>query len=145
MGHCYVLCGRSGVTWTVPLHIIRDVNCCSSPPDVARRGSRRARSSSGSGRRYLWRTSFRGGPYPGPPPKATETQGIAPSLLFKKNFAVAQVLKAGTWRHYPRPEGPGTQVPQDLPPGPCGGSTGPGLTLAVRPGIPSIPRLMTDG
>ena len=30
------------------------------------------------------------------PPRARETRDIAPSLLFK-NFAVAQVLKAGTW------------------------------------------------
>ena len=33
-------------------------------------------------------------------PRARETRGIAPSLLFKKNFAVDQVLKAGTWRRY---------------------------------------------
>ena len=37
---------------------------------------------------------------PVPAPRALETRGIAPSLLFKKNFAVDQVLKAGTWcRH----------------------------------------------
>ena len=35
-----------------------------------------------------------------PPPRARETRGIAPSLLFKKNFAVDQVLKAGTWRKH---------------------------------------------
>ena len=35
-----------------------------------------------------------------PPPRARETRGIVPSLLFKKNFSAAQVLKAGTWcRH----------------------------------------------
>ena len=33
-------------------------------------------------------------------PRARETRGIAPSLLFKKNFAVDQVLKAGTWRRH---------------------------------------------
>ena len=33
-----------------------------------------------------------------PSPLARETRGIAPSLLFKKNYAVSQVLKAGTWR-----------------------------------------------
>ena len=33
---------------------------------------------------------------PDPPPRARETRGIALSLLFKKNFAVDQVLKAGT-------------------------------------------------
>ena len=50
-----------------------------------------------------------GKPLPSPSPLARETRGIAPSLLFKKNYAVSQVLKAGTWRrhttftsHYPR-------------------------------------------
>ena len=33
-------------------------------------------------------------------PRARETRGIAPSLLFQKNFAVDQVLKAGTWRRH---------------------------------------------
>ena len=37
---------------------------------------------------------------PVPDPRARETCGIAPSLLFKKNFAVDQVLKAGTWRKH---------------------------------------------
>ena len=32
-----------------------------------------------------------------PAPRARETRGFTPSLLFKKNFAVDQVLKAGTW------------------------------------------------
>ena len=38
---------------------------------------------------------------PVPAPRARETCGIAPSLLFKKKFAVDQVLKAGTWRRHP--------------------------------------------
>ena len=37
---------------------------------------------------------------PAPSPLARETRGIAPSLLFKKNYAVSQVLKAGTWRRH---------------------------------------------
>ena len=37
---------------------------------------------------------------PVPAPRVRETRGIAPSLLFKKNFAVDQVLKAGTWRKH---------------------------------------------
>ena len=37
---------------------------------------------------------------PVPAPRAWETRGIAPSLLFKKNFAVDQVLKAGTCRRH---------------------------------------------
>ena len=36
---------------------------------------------------------------PVPAPRARGTLGIAPSLLFK-NFAVDQVLKAGTWRRH---------------------------------------------
>ena len=41
-----------------------------------------------------------GKPLPSPSPLARETRGIAPSLLFKKNYAVSQVLKAGTWRRH---------------------------------------------
>ena len=37
---------------------------------------------------------------PVPAPRARETRGIAPSILFRKNFAVNQVLKAGTWRRH---------------------------------------------
>ena len=37
---------------------------------------------------------------PVPAPRAHETRGIAPSLLFKKNFAVDKVLKTGTWRSH---------------------------------------------
>ena len=41
-----------------------------------------------------------GKPLPSPSPLARKTRGIAPSLLFKKNYAVSQVLKAGTWRRH---------------------------------------------
>ena len=41
-----------------------------------------------------------GKPPPTPSPLAWETRGIAPSLLFKNNYAVSQVLKAGTWRRH---------------------------------------------
>ena len=37
---------------------------------------------------------------PVPAPRARETRGIAPSILFRKNFAVDQALKAGTWRRH---------------------------------------------
>ena len=37
---------------------------------------------------------------PVPAPRARETRGIALSVLFKKNFAGDQVLKAGTWRSH---------------------------------------------
>ena len=41
-----------------------------------------------------------GAALPVPAPRARETRGIAPSILFRKNFAVDQVLKAGTWRRH---------------------------------------------
>ena len=54
---------------------------------------------------WLWKTiscayQLSGVAQPVPAPRARETRGIAPSLLFKKNFAVDQVLKAGTWRRH---------------------------------------------
>ena len=57
MGDCYVLCGQSGFTLTALLHIVRDVNGCSSPQGVARRRLRRLQSPSGSGRQYHALTS----------------------------------------------------------------------------------------
>ena len=33
-----------------------------------------------------------------PRPRARELRGLGPSLLFKKNYAVEAVLKAGTWK-----------------------------------------------
>ena len=53
----------SGVTWTALLHIVLNVSSCLSQRDVARKRSLRTRSPSGSGRRYLRRTSSRGGPF----------------------------------------------------------------------------------
>ena len=93
MGGCYVLCAQSGVTWTVLLRIARDASCCSSPQDIARRRSRRTRPLA---------YQLSGRPLPGPSLRARETRGITPSLFFffKKNFAVAQVLKAGTLRKH---------------------------------------------
>ena len=54
---------------------------------------------------WLWKKISRayelsGTALPVPAPRARETRGIALSLLFKKNFAVDQVLKAGTWRRH---------------------------------------------
>ena len=54
---------------------------------------------------WLWKMISRayelsGTALPVPAPRARETRGIAPSILFRKNFAVDQVLKAGTWRRH---------------------------------------------
>ena len=54
---------------------------------------------------WLWKTISRayelsGTEQPVPAPRARETRGTAPSLLFKKNFTVDQVLKAGMWRRH---------------------------------------------
>ena len=58
MGDCCVLYGRSGVTLTALLHIVRIVSGCLSPQCIARRRYRRPLSPSGSGRRYRVLTSF---------------------------------------------------------------------------------------
>ena len=99
MGDCHVLCGRSGVTLTALLHIVYVVSGCLSLQGVARRRYRRPLSPSGSGRRYRVLTSFlvRSSLFL---PLELMRRGIAPSLLFKKNFAVDQVLKVGTWRRH---------------------------------------------
>ena len=100
MGDCYVLCGRSGVTLTALLHIVRVVSGCLSPQGVARRRYRRPLSPSGSRKTISRAYELSGTEQPVPAPRARETRGIAPSILFKKNFAVDQVLKAGTWRRH---------------------------------------------
>ena len=69
MGDCCVLCGRSGVTLTALLHIVRDVIGCSSPQGVARRRYRRPLSPSGSGRRYHVLTSSLERHFLCPPPE----------------------------------------------------------------------------
>ena len=100
MGDYCVLCGQSRFTSTALLHIVHDVNGCLSPQGVARRRLRRPRSPSGSGRRYHALTSSLERHCQCLPPRARETRGIAPSILFRKNFALDQVLKAGTWRRH---------------------------------------------
>ena len=99
MGDYCVLCGQSRFTSTALLHIVLDVSGCLSPQGVARRRFRRPRSPSGSGRRYHALTSSLDCTACACP-RARETHGIAPSILFRKNFAVDQVLKAGTWRRH---------------------------------------------
>ena len=99
MGDCYVLCGQSGFTLTALLHIVRDVNGSLSPQGVARRRLRRPRSPSGSGRQYHALTSSLGWHCPCLPPELVRLVVLL-RLLFRKNFAVDQVLKAGTWRRH---------------------------------------------
>ena len=69
MGDCCVLCGQSRFTSTALLHIVREVNGCSSLQGVARRRFRRPRSPSGSGRRYHALTSTLEHHYQCPPPR----------------------------------------------------------------------------
>ena len=74
MGECCVLCGRSGVTLTALLHIVRDVIGCSSPQGVARRYRRPLALEDDIARlRALWNGTSRARP------RARETRGIAPS------------------------------------------------------------------
>ena len=91
----YVLCGRSGVTLTALLHIVRDVNSCLSPQGVARRRYRRPLSPSGSGRRYRVLTSFLVRHS-----LCLPLELVRHAVSLRLFFAVDQVLKAGTWRRH---------------------------------------------
>ena len=93
--------------------------------------------SSGSGRRYHALTSSLG-QHCCARPRAHETRGIAPSILFRKNFAVDQALKAGTWhrhttftRHYLKDIA--HKSLDTFPPGPCGGGSVRGLNPVCPP------------
>ena len=82
---------------------------------------------------------------PVPAPRARDTRGIAPSLLFKKNFTVEGGYVAQAYNLYaPLLEGHCPSVPRHLPPGPCGGGTGLGLTLVCSPGHSTPNCLWTD-
>ena len=100
MGDCYVLCGRSRYLDRTAAHRPR----CERLFVTAGRSKEEISKTTVSF--WLRKTISRayqlsGTEQPVPAPRARETRGIAPSLLFKKNFAVDQVLKAGT-RHYLR-------------------------------------------
>ena len=70
---------------------------------------------------------------PAPAPRARETRGIAPSLRCRPGVESGYVAQA--YHLYTSLlEGPCSSIPQRLPPGPCGGGTGLGLTLACLPG-----------
>ena len=86
MGDWCVLCGQSRYTLTALLHIVRDVNGCSSPQGVARRRLRRPRSPSGSGRRYHALTSSLERHYPCPPP------GLVRRVVSLRQFFLERIL-----------------------------------------------------
>ena len=136
-GRCYVLCGRSGVTLTALLHIVLVVSSCLSLQGVARR-YRRPLSPSGSGRQYHVPTSSRvrnslfclsssGDSWYCSVPSFQEELRCRPGV---EGGYVAQAYHL----YAPLLQGHCPSVPQLLPPGPCGGGTGLGLTLACSPG-----------
>ena len=86
MGDCCVLCGQSRFTLTALLHIVRDVNGCSSPQGVARRRFQRPRSPSGSGRQYRALTSSLERHYPCPPP------GLMRRVVSLRQFFFERIL-----------------------------------------------------
>ena len=121
----YVLCGLSGVTLTVLLNIVRDVNSYLSQQGVARRRYRRPLSPSGSGRRVRVLTSSL--------VRHSLCLPLEQELRCRpgvegRYVAQAYHLYASLF------EGPCPSVPRHLPPGPCGGGTGLGITLACSPG-----------
>ena len=138
MGDCYVLCGWSGVTSTVLLHIVRVVSRCLSPQGVARRRYRRPLSPSGFGRQYHVPTSslIRNSLFL-PLELGRLVVLLRPSLQeeLRCRPGVEGGYVAQAYHLYaPLLEGPRPSVPRHLPPGPFGGGTGLGLTLACSPG-----------
>ena len=90
MGDCYILCWRSGVTWTALLRIVSDASGSFLPQGVARRSYRRPLSPPGSGCRchgYAG-SRLRNGLF-----VSLELGALVLSLrlLFEKNFAVILV------------------------------------------------------
>ena len=92
MGDCYILCGRSGVTWTALLCIVSDASSSFLPQGVARRSYRRPLSPSGSGCRCH---GYAGSRLQNGLFVSLELGALVLSLrlFFEKNFAV--VLVAG--------------------------------------------------
>ena len=100
MGDCYVLCGRSGVDLD---RTAAHRPLCERLFVTAGRSKKEISKTTVSFwlRKMISRAyELSGTEQPVPAPRARETRGIAPSLLFKKNFAVDQVLKVGTWRRH---------------------------------------------
>ena len=138
MGDCYFLCGRSGVTLTALLYIVRVVSGCFSPQGVARRRYRRPLSPSGSGRQYHVPTSSRVRNSLFLPLELGRLVVLL-SLSFQEEFRCRPGVEGGyvtqaCHLYESLPEGPCPSVPRHLPLGSCGGGTGLGLILACSPG-----------
>ena len=90
VGNCYILCGRSGVTWSALLRIVSDASGSFLPQGVAQRSYRRPLSPSGSGCRCHGYASslFRNGLF-----VSLELGALVLSLrlFFEKNLAVILV------------------------------------------------------
>ena len=90
MGDCYILCGRSGVTWSALLRIVSNASSSFLPQGVARRSYRGPLSLSGSGCRCRGHAGsrFRDGLF-----VSRELGALVLSLrlFFEKNLAVILV------------------------------------------------------
>ena len=131
--------GDPGVTSTVLLRIVRSVSGCLSPQGVARRRFRKPLSPSGSGRQYHVLTSSLARNSLFLPLELVRLAVLLPVSSFQEELRCRPGAEGGyvaqAYHLYPSlPEGPCSSVSRHLPPGPCGGGTGLGLTLACSPG-----------
>ena len=92
-------CERSVVTSTAPSNIARVASNCFS---TGRNKKEVSKNTVSFWIRKVISLAYQlsGRPLPSPSPRARETRGIAPSLLFRKDYAVSQVLRAGTWKRH---------------------------------------------
>ena len=100
MGDYCVLCGQSRFTSTALLHIVRDLNRLFVTAGRSKKEIAKTTVSFWLRKTISRAYELSGTALPVPAPRAREMRGIAPSILFRKNFAVDQVLKAGTWRRH---------------------------------------------
>ena len=100
MGDSCVRCEQSSVTWPALLNIVRDASGYSSPRDVPNKEISKNTVSFWLRKVISLAYQLSGKALLAPSPLARETRGIAPSLFFKKNYTVNQVLKVGTWRRH---------------------------------------------
>ena len=135
--NCYILCRRSGVTWSVLLRIVSDASGSFLPQGVARRSYRRPLSPPGSGCRCHGYASsrLRNGLFVFPLSSVhsccRSVSSLRRTLLSSwwegEDVALAHILAVLLLR------GSCSSVPRLLPPGLCGGSAGPGFTRACSP------------
>ena len=95
MGDCCVLCGQSRFTLTALLHIVRDVNGLFVTAGRSKKEIAKTTVSFWLRKTISRAYELSGTALPVPAPRARETRGIAPSILYRKNFCCRPGVEGG--------------------------------------------------